>query len=53
VYPMMHLSQFPKASVASSQPPFGVGSRNLHLEEGIAVGVAQNKLGRSLALSCL
>ena len=53
VYSMIHLSQFQKASDASSLPPFFVGSRILHLEEGITVVGAQNELGRSLALSCL
>ncbi len=35
----------------SSQPPFPVGSHNLHLEEGIAVVRAQNELCRSLDFS--
>jgi hypothetical protein len=51
VYPMIILSQFQMASVAASLPPFLVGCHSLHLDEGIAVGVAQNELGRSLDLN--
>ena len=31
MYPMMHLSQFPKASDASSPPPCVVGSRKRYI----------------------
>ena len=52
-FPTIHLSPARMASVVVSRPPFVVGCHSLPLDQEKAVGVAQNELGRSLALTRL